>query len=86
MMNRQTSSLRRLLGASASRRAGIGGLAAGILGIGLGGKAAGAQADSQKRDKRSRTVKISGKETFNATPEEIYAFVTDPERGAACSA
>ncbi|MGI9254098.1 MAG: CoxG family protein, partial [Thermomicrobiales bacterium] len=32
------------------------------------------------------TVKISGKETFNATPEEIYAFVTDPERGAACSA
>lgn len=75
----------RWLGTSTNRRTGIGGIAAGLLGFGLNEAGSGAQPASQAR-KASRTVKFSGAETFNASPQEVWNFVTDADSGASCSA
>ncbi|MFM9106409.1 MAG: CoxG family protein [Chloroflexota bacterium] len=84
-MDRSIGVLVRSLGARVSRRAGIGGVAAGLLSIGLNEAGAGAGAVSEKQGKRSRTVRVSGTETFDASPGDVWDFVTDPESAAPCS-
>ena len=75
------------LGTSANRRASIGGVAAGLVGLGAFGRGERAQVQASPRGGgQVRTVQISGTEMFIASPQQVWDFVTNAESGASCSA
>jgi len=75
------------LGASASRRASIGGVAAGLVGLGAFGRGERARVKAGPRSGgRVKTVQLAGTESFLASPQEVWDFLTNAELSAVCFA